>query len=137
MSGPFVYAKVDDLQGKDKVGSGACAVLVQWYTKAPADAKETWREGLVVRGNGSKIPKGTAVATFVNGRYPRTVHHKHAALYVAQDALGVWVMDQWGDDPSKPKISKRHMRFQGTGPDGKFIDPSNNGDALSVIMGEP
>ena len=99
-------------------------------------------EGNVARGHqsqgqGDKIKTGTAVATFVDGRYPRTKHNKHAALYIYQDSAGVWVMDQWEDDISKPTISKRHMRFKGTGDDGKYLDPSNNGDALSVIMSEP
>jgi hypothetical protein len=138
MSGPFVYSKVDDLQGKPKVGTGECAVMPQWYAKAPGDAKETWRAGIRVKGNGLLIAKGTAVGTFVNDRWPRTKHHKHAALYVGQDSLGVWVMDQWGDNDVKPTISKRQMRFLGMTADGKaFKDPSNNGDALYVIMGEP
>ena len=136
MKGPFVYSRVDELEGKPRVSNQACAVLVQWYTKAPGDAKVTWREGLRVRGNGAEIKKGTAVATFVNGRYPNTIHHKHAALYIEQDPVGVWVMDQW-DSPSKPTISKRRMRFLGKDKDGTYIDPSNNGDALSVIMSEP
>jgi hypothetical protein len=137
MSGPFVYSKVDDLEGQAKVSNHACAALVQYFTRAPGSAKTTWREGITVRGNGAAIKKGTAVATFVNGRYPNTLHHKHAALYLEQDAAGVWVMDQWEGD-SKPTISKRRMAFQGKTSDGKaFIDPSNNGDALSVIMSEP
>jgi hypothetical protein len=137
MGGPFIYAKVDDLEGQAKVSNKSCASLVQWYTKAPGDAKETWREGIKVRGNEGKIKKGTAVATFVNGRYPRTLHNKHAALYIEQDASGIWVMDQWEDDTSKPTISKRRMAFKGTHPNStSYIDPSNNGDALSVIMSE-
>jgi len=134
MKGPFVYPKVDELQGHEKVSNYACASLVQWFTKAPSDAKKTWREGIKVRGNGALIAKGTAVATFVNGRYPNTVHDKHAALYIEQDATGVLVMDQW---ESKPTISKRRMLFRGKTGDGKsYADPSNNGDALSVIMSE-
>jgi hypothetical protein len=137
MSGPFIYAKVDDLEGTAKVSNKACAALVQWFTKAPADAKQTWRAGIRVAGNGDTIRKGTAVATFVGGRYPRTLHNKHAALYISQDVHGVLVMDQWEDDGQKPTISSRRMMFLGTNADGSYIDPSNNGDALSVIMSEP
>lgn len=136
MKGPYVYSKVDDLEGKEKVSLKSCASLVQWYTRAPGDAKKTWREGITVRGNGGTIKKGTAVATFVKGRYPSGLHGKHAALYIEQEAHGVWVMDQWEGD-SKPTISKRLMYFKGTTSDGEsYIDPSNNGDALSVIMSE-
>ncbi|MDH5328109.1 MAG: BPSL0067 family protein [Gammaproteobacteria bacterium] len=52
-------------------------------------------------------------------------------LYTSQDGSGVWVMDQWS---TKPSISKRKMFFLGKNADGSYVDPSNNGDALSVIM---
>ena len=131
MPGPFVYSKVDDLDGKPKAFSGECAGIVQWYTKAGLAA--TWKEGLVVRGNAAKIRKGTAVATFADGKYPNKPHGNHAALYISQDAKGVWVMDQWNGD-NKPTISKRRMNFLGKTKSGDYLDPSNNGDALSVIM---
>lgn len=129
--GPFVYTKVESLEGKPKVFGGECAGLVQWHTKA--GKTDTWREGIKVRGNGDKIKKGTAVATFVDGKYPNEPHGNHAALYISQDGAGVWVMDQWS---TKPSISKRRMLFKGKNSDGTYKDPSNNGDALSVIVHE-
>ena len=42
-------------------------------------------------------------------------------------------MDQWSG-PSKPTISSRQMLFKARNADGTFIDPSNNGAALSVVM---
>lgn len=127
--GPFVYSRVESLEGKPKVFGGSCAGIVQWYTKAVL--ARFWKEGVAVRGNSAKIMKGTAVATFVDGKYPNKPYDNHAALYISQDASGVHVMDQW---KSKPTIGKRLMRFKGKKADGIFIDPSNNGDALSVIM---
>lgn len=127
--GPFVYSRVESLEGKPKVFGGSCAGIVQWYTKA--GLAKFWREGIAVRGNSVKIVKGTAVATFVDGKYPNKPYDNHAALYISQNAEGVYVMDQW---KSKPRIGKRLMRFKGKKVDGTFVDPSNNGDALSVIM---
>ncbi|GGO67767.1 BPSL0067 family protein [Bowmanella pacifica] len=129
--GPFIYTKVDSLEGKPKVFGGECAGLVQWHTKV--GKADTWREGIKVKGNASQISKGTAVATFVDGRYPNLPHGNHAALYLSQDGTGIWVMDQWS---TKPAISKRKMLFKGLNADGSYKDPSNNGDALSVIMHE-
>ncbi|MDN2658224.1 BPSL0067 family protein [Neptunomonas phycophila] len=129
--GHFVYTKVKSLEGKPKVFGGQCAGLVQWYTKV--GKADTWREGIQVRGNASEIVSGTAVATFENGVYPNRSHGNHAALYISQDSQGIWVMDQW---TSKPSISKRKMLFRGKNSDGSFVDPSNNGDALSVIIHE-
>ena len=81
----------------------------------------------------ASIAKGTAIATFVNGRYPNLPHGNHAALYISQDAGGIWVMDQWKGDPNKPKVSKRYLRTKGKWKNGTFVDPSNNADAFSVI----
>lgn len=127
--GPFVYTRVHTLDGKAKVFGGECAGLVQWHTHAGKAIR--WREGIRVRGNGHLIEAGTAVATFENGRYPNRTTGNHAALYLSQDLEGVWVMDQWS---TKGAIGKRRMPFMGKNPDGSWVDPSNNGDALSVIV---
>ena len=81
---------------------------------------------------GRTISKGTAIATFVKGRYESKSHGNHAALFLSADATGIWVMDQWKGD-KKPKVSKRHIPKRGTAEDGSFINPSNNADAFSVI----
>jgi hypothetical protein len=127
----FVYRNVKSLNNSKKVSTGSCASLVQWYTKAGLTS--TWREGIKVRGNGDKILPGTAVATFENGVYPNRPKDNHAALYVSQDSQAVWVIDQW---KGKDKITMRPMRFKGKNSDGSYLDPSNNGDALSVITHE-
>ncbi len=125
----YVYGKVDDLQNTDKVGSKQCVALVQTYAKAPITGK--WTAGKAVLGQ-IGLKKGTAIATFVGGKYPSNATGNHAALYVSQDATGIWIMDQWANDKQKPKVSKRFLSRKGTGKDG-FVDPSNNADAFSVI----
>lgn len=130
MSGPYVYARVDDLENTDKVGSRQCVALIQHYAAAPATA--LWKQGSAVRGN-MLLTKGTAIATFVDGRYQSHAHHNHAAFYMSQDATGIVVMDQWLSDKSKPKVSHRHIPFKGKNKNGAFNDPSNNADAFSVI----
>lgn len=127
---PYVYSQVEDLDGTEKVGSKQCAVLVQHYAGAPAAA--LWREGDVVMGTPG-ILKGTAIATFVDGRYPNNSHGNHAALYVKQDAGGIYVVDQWCSDVTKPRVSMRYIRKKGKNKAGDFVDPSNNADAFSVI----
>jgi hypothetical protein len=129
MSGPFVYANVDSLEGKPKVSTGSCASLVQYYL--PVGKAATWVAGAAVTESGVTIAKGTAVATFVNGVYPNSASGNHAAFFISKDADGITVMDQWS---SKASIGSRKMAFKGKNADGTFKDPSNNGDALSVIM---
>ena len=107
------------------VGSGECAALPQYYTRIGPAAG--WVEGAAVRGN-SSIKRGTAIATFVNGRYPNQPHGNHVALYVSQDSNGIKVVDQWTGQPPHERV----LAFLGK-KDGAFIDPSNNGDAFSII----
>lgn len=110
------------------VSTGTCASLVQHYTRVGRTSN--WKEGIVVKGSAG-IRKGTAIATFVGGVYPNLKHGNHAALYVSQDATGIWVVDQW---EGLPKPHKRLLGFKGKTADGSaWEDPSNNGDAFSVI----
>lgn len=129
--GPFIYTKVKDLENKSRVNTGTCAGLVQWHTRAGHTS--TWVEGIKVKGNGLKLKSGTAIATFVDGKYPNNKHGNHAALYISQSVVGIEVMDQWLG-VNKPKIGSRILPFLGKKSDGTYIDPSNNGDAFSVIM---
>lgn len=130
LRGPFVHSNVDSLNNSRRVGNQQCAAIVQ-ATLNPGLAS-TWREGAQVRGN-AQIKKGTAVATFVDGFYPNKSSGNHVAFYLSQDASGIRVMDQWLA-ANKPRISSRVMKFKGKNASGLFVDPSNNGDALSVIM---
>jgi hypothetical protein len=135
MSGPYIYARVDDLEGAAPVGNKQCAGLVQYYTSV--GTTEYWTNGRKVKGNALIIAKGTAVATFVGseaegkGYYANAAKDNHAAFYISQTDKGVMVMDQWA---GKKTISSRLMRFKGKNKDGSYPDPSNNADALSVIM---
>lgn len=127
---PYIYAKVDDLDETEKVGSKQCVALLQHYAKLPQTG--IWKEGQTVIGT-SLLAKGTAIATFINGKYPSHTTGNHAAFYISQDAAGIWIMDQWANDKTKPKVSKRYIRRKGKSSTGSYIDPSNNADAYSVI----
>jgi hypothetical protein len=126
----YVYAQVDDLEGTAKVGSKQCVALLQHYAGLPATG--AWQEGRKVIGDMS-VAKGTAIATFVDGRYKSLPTGNHAAFFIGQDASGMWVMDQWASDTSKPAVSRRYLRRKGQLPSGAFVDPSNNADAYSVV----
>jgi hypothetical protein len=125
---PFLsYKKLSDIENTPQVSTGSCASLVMYFTRVGVAA--LWKEGDHVRDN-KTIKRGTAIATFVDGKYPNNEHDNHAALYVSQDAGGIQVLDQWS---SKKTITTRTMSFQGKAKDGTYIDPSNNGDAMSII----
>jgi hypothetical protein len=125
----YVYTKVDGLEGKAKVSNHQCVGLIQWFTKAPKAA--AWREGEKVRGNLS-LAKGTAIATFKEGRYPNAAHGNHAAFYLRQDSQGLHVMDQWAS-PKKKSISSRIIPFCSVTSCPAGTTPSDDGDAYSVV----
>lgn len=127
---PYIYLKVDDLNGLEKVGSKQCVALVQHYAKLRQTA--LWKEGKSVMGDLS-IVKGTAIATFVGGKYQSLSTGNHAAFYLSQDSRGIFVMDQWKNDKEKPTVSVRHISRKGKLQSGLFRDPSSNADAYSVI----
>ncbi|WP_342115560.1 BPSL0067 family protein [Pseudoduganella sp. OTU4001] len=126
----YVYSQAQSLDNTEKVGSFQCVALVQHFASAPITS--AWREGVRVMGNKNLTP-GTAIATFENGRYPNRPHGNHAAFYLSQVANGIYVVDQWADMVKKPKISKRFIRAKGKSKTGKYMAPSNNADAYSVI----
>ncbi len=124
-----IYPKAAELKGQPVVGSRQCVALVQEYAGAPITS--AWRQGEAVLGNITLKP-GTAIATFVAGRYPNRAHGNHAALYLRQASNGIFVADQWKSD-NKTEISVRLIRSLGKDKRGNFIQPSDNADAFFVI----
>lgn len=102
------------------IGDGQCVAFVRSCSGAPPSSQ--WREGSRVRGAG--LSSGTAIATFVNGKYPDENTGQHAAIYIKQDTMGIEVWDQWVGQP----VHKRVIQFKG-GQGSR----SNDGDAFSVI----
>lgn len=126
---PYIYADARKLDGQPKVGDMECVALIRHYTKAPVAA--AWKEGEKVLGNKMLLP-GTAIATFVNGRWPGQPKGNHSAFYLSQVSNGIYVVDQW---PAKEKklISKRFIYVKRVYDDGSFESPSDNAAAFSVI----
>jgi len=87
-------------------GNTECAVFVQQATGAP---KATlWIMGAkVLESDAGKIEKYTAIATFVDGKYPTDDKGKHAAIYLSHDETGIMVLDQWN---KQGEVLKRKIR---------------------------
>ena len=73
-----------------------------------------------------QIPPGTAIATFVGGKYPTDALGRHAAIYLSHDQLGITVLDQW---VAQGEVKERVIKFQ--------VPPgtrrSNDGSCFHVI----
>jgi hypothetical protein len=127
---PHVYPEARKLEKHDKIGDKECVTLIKHYTNAgPA---RFWREGEKVLG-ARNLAQGTAMATFVDGRWPQLNRGNHSGFYLGQVSNGIYIMDQWPDDGKKPKISMRFLYRLGKDKSGKYIDPPQNADAFSVI----
>ena len=95
-----------------------------------APVTSVWREGAkIVKLAPHALdvtPKGTAIATFVAGKYPQHGNTgMHAAIYLGQNAQGIQVLDQWR---SQGKVLPRTIPWQPHRP-----GLSNDGSAFSVI----
>jgi hypothetical protein len=97
--------------------------------------------------SGRKLEPGTAVATFVKGRYPNS-GHRHAAFYegpaysVTGRLIGIILVDQWNPKatPWNPHPAPRDEIKRRTVPvrgkmlsDGSFPFISDNAEAFYVI----
>lgn len=126
----YIYPDAEKLVGNERVDDGAgnfpgqCVSLVKKFTHAVPTSQ--WKEGARVKGNYA-LRIGTAIATFINGRYPSYATGNHAAFYCGQDASGIWVVDQ---SSQFQKIRKRKIFFKGN---VGGIRRVNDGDAYSVI----
>ncbi|WP_167761331.1 BPSL0067 family protein [Duganella callida] len=80
------------------------------------------------------IARGTAIATFVDGKHPGLSPGNHAALVLKVMPGGIWVVDQWKE---KGVISARLIRIppprQQYNSDGSFRHLSDNALAFFVI----
>ncbi len=105
-------------------GNAECVEFIQQTLSGPAT--KFWKEGdKITKGDLTPLP-GTAIATFVDGKYPQEGSTgKHAAIYVGQDANGIQVLDQWR---SQGQVLKRTIKWKPTS-----AGASNDGSAFSVI----
>ena len=105
-------------------GNAECVEFIKQMLGAPPTA--AWLEGKkITKGDLTPLP-GTAIATFVNGKYPQAGSTgKHAAIYLGQNGVGISVLDQWR---SQGEVKQRIIKWNPTSPGA-----SNDGKAFSII----
>lgn len=118
------------------MGNADCVALVRYYTSLPS--RWQWKQGARVMDNPNIVP-GTAIAKFVNGKYPDSDMGQHAAFFLRHDAPGngIWVVDQRKDKPGKKirNVGRQHLVPLGykQNKDGSWYWASNNPESFSVI----
>jgi hypothetical protein len=129
---PYVCNDPDSYLTK-VIGDGQCVSFVQIAAGAPGH--QAWTEGKKISKGDAPLAKGTAIATFIDGKYPNHKHGNHAAIYIGQNEQGIQVYDQWVSKDNHTgaiKYQPVHMRtikFHVI-PGGSL---SNDGNAFSVI----
>lgn len=105
-------------------GNAECVEFIKQTLGGPATGG--WFEGKKITKGDFTISQGTAIATFVNGKYSHLGGgNQHAAIYLWQDATGIWVLDQFR---TQGAVAKRNIRWEPSWP-GK----SNDANAFFVI----
>ena len=147
LAGPYVYMNPLSLRNKlhvaDIAGNyeGECVSLVKKYIPELQNrSTRAWIEGpnvIETIKKGGTIIEGTAIATFKNGKF--ISGHGHAAFFVGwvndpDEGIRIRIVEQYlGAKPSVRVIS-RFLHSRGKDADGNYINPSNNGNAFSVIL---
>lgn len=137
--GPFIASRVDLLDGelvkKNDNNRAECVTLTR-YVELDGNGKVppswTWRPGASVLGN-NNIRWGTAIATFINGRFPgtrETGQHSGFFLEMSLDGQGFKILEQF---PGLRTIQIRELRSQGNCTNQNRV---NNANCFSVIMAE-
>lgn len=126
---PHTYLNVLSLQRRASIGDGSCVTLVRELTTLKNRHTSSWRQGASVIETRDLTP-GTAIATFVNGRWPGLKKGNHAAFYLRHDGDRIFIMDQYD---GKTIISSRPIERLGKNKDGTYRRTSDNADAFFVI----
>jgi hypothetical protein len=130
---PYVLTNADAYKGRafaNAKGNTECVEFIKQAMSAPVSA--LWTEGIKVQklkaNEADPVQRGTAIATFVQGKYPQTGSTgMHAAIYLGQNADGIIVLDQWR---AQGRVLQRTIRWTPTS-----SGLSNDGSAFSVIEG--
>jgi hypothetical protein len=125
--------------GQPKLYYGECVSLLKYYIPELLHRGETtgWFEGPNVIESlkkGCSIMPGTAIATFINGKFKG-----HAAFFAGsfndpKQGIRIIVVEQYlGSQPSNGIISRK-LHNRGKKANRSYNEPSNNGEAFSVIL---
>ena len=143
----YIYPEADSLQNKPLMGTGTCVDLIKLLVPGLKGlSTQSWKPGENVMEafkTGKAIPRGTAIATFENGRYPQrcpvgyTGSCQHAALLLSVQPGGIWIMDQYNTDNARKYVGQRFIRIpeprKAKLPDGNWRNAGNNPFAFHVI----
>lgn len=129
---PYICPNLRSVEASAVVDDGDCVALIR--TNVPGlrgTSHSGWRQGAPVVGE-ARIARGTAIATFDDGRFPNRSGIDHAAIFLAYGGAGIWVLEQRGGKDSAT-VRRRFIPTGQPGHSGAFFAPGNAAAAFSVI----
>ena len=95
---PFICPNLRSVEERAVAGDGGCVALIRASVPGLRGAASSgWRQGAAVLGE-QRIARGTAIASFENGRYVNRARLDRAAIFLAYAGAGIWVLEQRADD---------------------------------------
>ena len=132
---PFIIPRVRDLIGLPHEGEGDCVTLIKNLAPGLKGLPTTcWQAGTRVLDVKNVVP-GTAIATFIDGKYPRKFTGNHAAFFWGYSGDEIWVIEQFKNNSKAGTIDFRLIHRPQRLRNGTFArqTPSNNPQMYYVI----
>ena len=124
---PYICPNLRSVE--DQAGDGDCVALIRSTVPGlRGTVSSGWRQGAAVVGD-VRIARGTAIATFEDGRFANRRGFDHAAIFLEYAGAGIWVLDQ-GDGGT---VQRSFIPTGQAGNNGDFSDPAKAAAAFSVI----
>ncbi|QYF94210.1 BPSL0067 family protein [Massilia sp. PAMC28688] len=129
----YILHDADSWIGEPQVGDKECVALIKVLVPGLMQiGTMNWKQGAHVKSTPNLL-RGTAIATFVNGRYPKGPVPKHACIFLAQAGAGIWVMDQYQRSVTIIRRLIQVPRDNVRSADGSWPQANNNAQAFYVI----
>ena len=124
---PYICPNLRSVE--EQAGDGDCVALIRSTVPGMRGTGcSGWRQGAAVVGD-MRIARGTAIATFEDGRYANRRGFDHAAIFLEYAGAGIWVLDQ-GDGGT---VQRSFIPTGQADNNGDFADPAKAAAAFSVI----
>jgi hypothetical protein len=125
---PYICPNLRSVE--EQAGDGDCVALIRSTVPGLRGTDcSGWRQGAAVVGD-TRIARGTAIATFEDGRFANRRGFDHAAIFLEYAGTGIWVLDQRDGDDT---VQRSFIPTGQAGNDGDFSDPAKAAAAFSVI----
>lgn len=129
---PYICPNLRVLEEQAVAEEGGCVALIR--SNVPGlrgTGASGWRQGAAVVGD-VRIARGTAIATFEDGRYANRPGFDHAAILLDYAGAGIWVLEQRDGDESGT-VQRTFIATGQAGSNGDFANPAQAAAAFSVI----